>query len=414
MKRTFTLWTFVFLFTGLFSCSKKDEPTPTSLLLHSPSHIYDNTADIATIKSAHVVIKAPAGSIVQVINDRNDRPIKILGAAEGSGSDCIVGTNGLLGINGDLGSLIICSDYATEISLTKPLPSLRGLEIRTIPKVPSYHKIVPAKIDLSGATELVFLHIGHYSVESLDLTKQDKLKTLIIGEWQSLLDWSASTGETHSKEPTYWDAWQFTNRSCYINEIKFSDNNSIETLSLCTTALTDDKFDIDNLPKLKMFLCWSQLLQDFTLAKSRYLEKLYLYPPENLALNLNLGPNLHELRFPTGTLMLPEIVISKISISNNSDEALLEEMRKRRAVAEAIEFDNINLTQAIDYIKFVARYPHIPKSITLKNMPLTEALLLDLISNLSERNGTFKVKGELLTTAVNAALSAKGWTGTAL
>ena len=160
MKRTFILWALTLFFIGLPSCHKKDEPAPPPPYIFS-RFTYDSTTDVATIKSADVVIKAPAGSIVQVISP--DWPIKILGAAEGSGSDCIVGTNGLLGINGDLGSLIICSDYATEISLTKPLPSLRGLEIRTIPKLPSYHKIVPAKIDLSGATELVFLHIGHYS-----------------------------------------------------------------------------------------------------------------------------------------------------------------------------------------------------------------------------------------------------------
>lgn len=47
-------------------------------------------------------------------------------------------------------------------------------------------------------------------------------------------------------------------------------------------------------------------------------------------------------------------------------------------------------------------------------MELTEDLLVKMINRLQTSGGTLKVKSELLTTAVNAALSAKGWTGAAL
>jgi len=77
-----------------------------------------------------------------------------------------------------------------------------------------------------------------------------------------------------------------------------------------------------------------------------------------------------------------------------------------------VEFDNIPAAQALQYIASKANAS--VTSITLKNIAFSEANLVNLINKLETRNGTLKVKGELLTTAVNAALSAKGWTGAAL
>ena len=121
-------------------------------------------------------------------------------------------------------------------------------------------------------------------------------------------------------------------------------------------------------------------------------------------LNVDLGnkPKLQDITLYNATL-------SKLAVSNATAANLLKDSS---APAEVVELDNIDPAQAISYIQRTAGTT--TKSITLKNMSLTEAQILDLISGLGATNGTLKVKSELLTTAVNAALSAKGWTGTAL
>jgi len=87
-------------------------------------------------------------------------------------------------------------------------------------------------------------------------------------------------------------------------------------------------------------------------------------------------------------------------------------LKDSNAGAIAVEFDNIPAKQAYEYI--VNRANKMVTSITLKNIAFSEANLVNLIKKLETSNGTLKVKSELLTTAVNAALSAKGWTGAAL
>ena len=121
-------------------------------------------------------------------------------------------------------------------------------------------------------------------------------------------------------------------------------------------------------------------------------------------LNVDLGnkPKLQDITLYNATL-------SKLAVSNATAANLLKDSS---APAEVVELDNIDPAQAISYIKRTAGTT--TKSITLKNMSLTEAQILDLISGLGATNGTLKVKADLLTTAVKAALTAKGWTGSSL
>ena len=89
-------------------------------------------------------------------------------------------------------------------------------------------------------------------------------------------------------------------------------------------------------------------------------------------LNVDLGnkPKLQDITLYNATL-------SKLAVSNATAANLLKDSS---APAEVVELDNIDPAQAISYIKRTAGTT--TKSITLKNMSLTEAQILDLISGL--------------------------------
>ena len=171
-----------------------------------------------------------------------------------------------------------------------------------------------------------------------------------------------------------------------------------------TATLQDGKCNFDNLPKLKKFFCQSPYFSNFTFAKSTELEVLYATAPTSaIKLNADLGnkPKLRDISFQNASL-------SKLAVSNATGLVL----KGSNAGAIAVEFDNIPAKQAYGYI--TGRANKTVTSITLKNIALSEANLVSLINKLETRNGTLKVKSELLTTAVNAALTAKGWTGSPL
>lgn len=390
MKKSLALLALASLFIGMTSCRKKDEPKPVVPVL--PNTI-DASADLAAIQNSQAVFAVPAGSVIYIQLPKSG--LKVLGATMDATDNTkfTVGSHGFIGINGDVPTLYIKSDNATEIALTKSSPQLKRLILMT--DASSAKPGTKTKIDLSGATELESLLVAGYSVESLDLTKQTKLKNLAIGAWS----WGNNFPELAKVFASPKE------KSSSISEVKFAANNSIEYFALRSSTLTDAKFSVDNLPKLKKFFCQSPYFKNFTFAKSQDLEILFATrPTAGIAINADLGnkPKLQDITFN-------EVALSKLSISNATAATLLNETPSS---AEVIEFDNIDPAQAVSYIKRTAGTT--TKSITLKNMSLTEAQILDLISGLGATNGTLKVKSELLTTAVNAALTAKGWTGTAL
>lgn len=390
MKKSLALLALASLFIGMTSCRKKDEPKPVVPVL--PNTI-DASADLAAIQNSQAVFAVPAGSVIYIQLPKSG--LKVLGATMDATDNTkfTVGSHGFIGINGDVPTLYIKSDNATEIALTKSSPQLKRLILMT--DASSAKPGTKTKIDLSGATELESLLVAGYSVESLDLTKQTKLKNLAIGAWS----WGNNFPELAKVFASPKE------KSSSISEVKFAANNSIEYFALRSSTLTDAKFSVDNLPKLKKFFCQSPYFKNFTFAKSQDLEILFATrPTAGIAINADLGnkPKLQDITFN-------EVALSKLSISNATAATLLNETPSS---AEVVEFDNIDPAQAVSYIKRTAGTT--TKSITLKNMSLTEAQILDLISGLGATNGTLKVKSELLTTAVNAALTAKGWTGTAL
>ena len=189
-----------------------------------------------------------------------------------------------------------------------------------------------------------------------------------------------------------------------ISEVKLPANNVIENFMVRTATLQDGKCDFDNLPKLKKFFCQSPFFSNFTFAKSTELEILYATSPTaGIKLNADLGnkPNLKDITFRNATL-------SKFAVSNATNVVL----KDSNAGAIAVEFDNIPAAQALQYIASKANAS--VTSITLKNITISEENLIKMIKRLQTSGGTLKVKSELLTTAVNAALSAKGWTGSSL
>ena len=389
MKKSLALLALASLFLGTTSCRKKDEPKPAPVVSTDPNTT-DASADVAAIKNSQAVLTVPAGSVVYI---EPQTGLKILGATMDATDKTkyTVGTNGLLGINGNVEKLKIQSDDITNLSLPKSSPLLKTLIL--VSKSSSATATATA-IDLSGLTDLESLLIAGYSIESLDLTKLNKLKNLGIGAWN-----------LGANFPEMTDAFgTIPEKASRISEVKLPANNVIENFIMRTATLQDGKCDFDNLPKLKKFFCQSPFFSNFTFAKSTELEVLYATAPTaGIKLNADLGnkPKLKDITFRTASL-------SKFAVSNATELVL----KDSNADAIAVEFDNIPAKQAYGYI--TGRANKTVTSITLKNIAFSEANLVNLINKLETRNGTLKVKGELLTTAVNAALSAKGWTGAAL
>ena len=389
MKKSLALLALASLFIGTTSCRKKDDPKPAPIVSTDPNTT-DASADVTAIKNSQAVLTVPAGSVVYI---EPQTGLKILGATMDATDKTkyTVGTNGLLGINGNVEKLKIQSDDITNLSLPKSSPLLKALIL--VSKSSSATATATA-IDLSGLTDLESLLIAGYSIESLDLTKLNKLKNLGIGAW-----------DLGANFPEVTDAFgSIPEKASRISEVKLPANNVIENFIVRTATLQDGKCDFDNLPKLKKFLCQSPFFSNFTFAKSTELEILYATAPTSaIKLNADLGnkPKLKDITFRNATL-------SKFAVSNATNVVL----KDSNAGAIAVEFDNIPAAQALQYIASKANAS--VTSITLKNITITEENLVKMIKRLQTSGGTLKVKGELLTTAVNAALSAKGWTGVAL
>ena len=389
MNKSLALLALASLFIGTTSCRKKDEPKPAPVVSTDPNTT-DASADVTAIKGSQAVLTVPAGSVVYI---EPQTGLKILGATMDATDKTkyTVGTNGLLGINGNVEKLKIQSDDITNLSLPKSSPLLKTLIL--VSKSSSATATATA-IDLSGLTDLESLLIAGYSIESLDLTKLNKLKNLGIGAWN-----------LGANFPEMTDAFgTIPEKASRISEVKLPANNVIENFIMRTATLQDGKCDFDNLPKLKKFFCQSPFFSNFTFAKSTELEVLYATAPTaGIKLNADLGnkPNLKDITFRNATL-------SKFAVSNATNVVL----KDSNAGAIAVEFDNIPEAQALQYIASKANAS--VTSITLKNITISEENLIKMIKRLQTSGGTLKVKSELLTTAVNAALSAKGWTGAAL
>ena len=388
MKKSLALLALAALFIGTTSCRKKDEPkTP---VVSTDPNTTDASADVAAIKNSQAVLTVPAGSVVYI---EPQTGLKILGATMDATDKTkyTVGSNGLLGINGNVEKLKIQSDDITNLSLSKSSPLLKTLIL--VSKNSSATATATA-IDLSGLTDLESLLIAGYSIESLDLTKLTKLKNLGIGAWELGANFPELTNAFGS----------IPEKASRISEVKLPANNVIENFMVRTATLQDGKCDFDNLPKLKKFFCQSPFFSNFMFAKSTELEILYATSPTaGIKLNADLGnkPNLKDITFRNATL-------SKFAVSNATNVVL----KDSNAGAIAVEFDNIPAAQALQYIASKANAS--VTSITLKNITISEENLIKMIKRLQTSGGTLKVKSELLTTAVNAALSAKGWTGAAL
>ena len=389
MKKSLALLALASLFIGTTSCRKKDDPKPAPIVSTDPNTT-DASADVTAIKSSQAVLTVPAGSVVYI---EPQTGLKILGATMDATDKTkyTVGTNGLLGINGNVEKLKIESDDITNLSLPKSSPLLKTL---ILVSKSSSAKVNATKIDLSGLTDLESLLIAGYEITSLDLTKLTKLKNLGIGAW-----------DLGANFPEVTDAFgSIPEKASRISEVKLPANNVIENFIVRTATLQDGKCDFDNLPKLKKFLCQSPFFSNFTFAKSTELEILYATAPTSgIKLNADLGnkPKLKDITFRNATL-------SKFAVSNATNVVL----KDSNAGAIAVEFDNIPAAQALQYIASKANAS--VTSITLKNITISEENLVKMIKRLQTSGGTLKVKGELLTTAVNAALSAKGWTGSPL
>ena len=281
MKKSLALLALASLFIGTTSCRKKDEPKPTPVVSTDPNTA-DASADVTAIKSSQAVLTVPAGSVVYI---KPQTGLKILGATMDATDKTkyTVGSNGLLGINGNVEKLELESDDITDLTLSKPSPLLKTLVLVT--KDQYAKKVAETKIDLSGLTDLESLLIAGYTIKSLDLTKLTKLKNLGIGAWELGANFPELTNAFGS----------IPEKASRISEVKLPANNVIENFMVRTATLQDGKCDFDNLPKLKKFFCQSPYFSNFTFAKSTELEVLYATAPTaGIKLNADLGnkPNL--------------------------------------------------------------------------------------------------------------------------
>lgn len=397
MKKSLILLALVGLFIGGTSCrSKKEEPknpTPTPVNPVEPTtdpNKAEPSADLSKIKNAQAVFTVPAGSVVHISPKKG---LTILGATMDSSDSTkfTVGTDGLFGINGNTEALSIKSDNITNISLTKPSPLLKRLRLYTESQSASAPKTT---INLSGVTELEALLVAGYTVDVLDLSKATKLKVLALGTFA----WGKHFPEVTKVLGSYPE------KSTDIKEVKLPANNVIEYIA-GRAPIQDGKFDTNNLPKLKKFFWQSPYFKDFSFAKSQDLELLFANRPTGgIQINADLGnkPKLKDITFQ-------DVNLSKLSVSNTTAENLLKDTNSS---AEVVEFDNIAPDQAVSYIKRTAHDK--TKSITLKNIALTEDQLLELISGLGATNGTLTIKSDLLTAKVKSELEKIKWTGVAL
>ena len=396
MKKSLILLAFAGLFFGTASCcQKKDAPktTPTPVNPVKPTtdpNTTEPSADLSKIKSAQAVFTVPAGSVVHISPKKG---LTILGATMDASDSTkfTVGTDGLFGINGNTESLSIKSDNITNISLTKPSPLLKRLRLYTESQSASAPKTT---IDLSGVTELEALLVAGYHIDVLDLTKATKLKALALGAFA----WDKAFPEMTKMLGSY------KQKSTDIKEVKLPANNVIEYIA-GRAPIQDGKFDTNNLPKLKKFFWQSPYFKDFSFAKSQDLELLAANRPTgSIKINADLGnkPKLKDITFQ-------DVNLSKLSVSNATAANLLKD---NSSSAEVVEFDNIAPDQAVSYIKRTARDK--TKSITLKNIALTEDQLLELISGLGATNGTLTIKSDLLTAKVKSELEKIKWAGVAL
>lgn len=396
MKKSLILLAFAGLFFGTASCCQKKDvpkPTPTPVNPVKPTtdpNTTEPSADLSKIKSAQAVFTVPAGSVVHISPKKG---LTILGATMDASDSTkfTVGTDGLFGINGNTESLSIKSDNITNISLTKPSPLLKRLRLYTESQSASAPKTT---IDLSGVTELEALLVAGYHIDVLDLTKATKLKALALGAFA----WDKAFPEMTKMLGSY------KQKSTDIKEVKLPANNVIEYIA-GRAPIQDGKFDTNNLPKLKKFFWQSPYFKDFSFAKSQDLELLAANRPTgSIKINADLGnkPKLKDITFQ-------DVNLSKLSVSNATAANLLKD---NSSSAEVVEFDNIAPDQAVSYIKRTARDK--TKSITLKNIALTEDQLLELISGLGATNGTLTIKSDLLTAKVKSELEKIKWAGVAL
>ena len=221
MKKSLALLALAALFIGTTSCRKKDEPkTP---VVSTDPNTTDASADVAAIKNSQAVLTVPAGSVVYI---EPQTGLKILGATMDATDKTkyTVGTNGLLGINGNVEKLKIQSDDITDLTLSKSSPLLKTLILVTKAQSATANA---TKINLSGLTGLESLLIAGYEITSLDLTKQTKLKNLGIGAWN-----------LGANFPEMTDAFgTIPEKASRISEVKLPANNVIENFIMRTATL---------------------------------------------------------------------------------------------------------------------------------------------------------------------------------
>ena len=404
MKKKLTWALLLTMALTLASCGSKskDEPKPTP---PTPPNgigtVDDNDADGKKALAAPIYFRIPKGQEFK-LQVKGAKDTKLIGAKTTAKSGVYTaGTAGFVGIEGTLEALALTADGITEFKVAKATASLKKLILLTA----SGGGQTVSSIDLTNAPELTYLWLAGHVLETLDLTKQTKLKELGLG--------SFAAGEPFNGKE----------RSSNYKKVSLATNNAIERI-VARTPLKASTLDLDNLPKLKSFFAQSPQLERASFAKSNDLEVIYMgrfTAGQPIELTLENKPKLKDIT-------LIEVSVPKVKLHNLpalSSQSNLSGIGGTKSAdfagipssmqpvilskfspktVETLTLSGSDVTK-LDVSAFAAL-----TKLNLKGTGLSETELINTIKQLKQASGKLFIESSRNTTGVQKALTDKGWT----
>ena len=388
----------------LSACGKsgKEPVPPTPTPDKKVERIDDKDPDGKKALAAPVYFHITKGTTFS-LRAKGFTPITLIGAQSGSKDyTYIAGEAGVVGVEGSIAALEVIADGVSDFKVAKPSSTLKHLLLLTT----SYGSQPVSSIDLTNAPELTYLWLAGHEVDHLDLTKQTKLKELGLGSYGTGLK------NFNGKE-----------RSSDYKKVSLPTNNVLEVF-ISRSPLTNQSIDLDNLPKLKQFRAQSPRFSEVSFDKSRDLEVVLVDRPSgasSFSLELENHPKLRDISLRDTHVTsvklhnLPALgTESSLVIAAGTKKVDLEGIPQAMlpvllekfspATVEELKVSGTNVTTLN-----VTKFSKLTK-LNLKGTGLSEAELINTIGQLQASSGQLEIEASRLTTSVQNALTAKGWT----
>lgn len=388
----------------LSACGKsgKEPVPPTPTPDKKVERIDDKDPDGKKALAAPVYFHITKGTMFS-LRAKGFTPITLIGAQSGSKDyTYIAGEAGVVGVEGSIAALEVIADGVSDFKVAKPSSTLKHLLLLTT----SYGSQPVSSIDLTNAPELTYLWLAGHEVNHLDLTKQTKLKELGLGSYGTGLK------NFNGKE-----------RSSDYKKVSLPTNNVLEVF-ISRSPLTNQSIDLDNLPKLKQFRAQSPRFSEVSFDKSRDLEVVLVDRPSGasgFSLELENHPKLRDISLRDTHVTsvklhnLPALgTESSLVIAAGTKKVDLEGIPQAMlpvllekfspATVEELKVSGTNVTTLN-----VTKFSKLTK-LSLKGTGLSEAELINTIGQLQASSGQLEIEASRLTTSVQNALTAKGWT----